>query len=320
MPPLNFRRGFTLLELVAVCAVLGILATLALSNASQQILHARVATENVALGRIAAAIEASFESTDLESTNIAAVGGTVPGGVDLTAFSSSNDVSTIPSTTNAPDWFAKVARQMGDVPLLGVAPSRQLQPRLAAVLTNPNHAVRLLWEGPETESGQQRFLLLSLMDPDGVLYLPPWPFPDNPQDPHNLALFTDTWNTDWADPAAVLPVSWQDGLGFPSLRSWGAGGPSSRLWQLCVRRIVCAKFNVVVNNLHPSDNCYVFLNLNGSNPGTIFPIPANAGTAVFPGVLAGRTIQAYRGAAQPPVAALFAQFILRDHCEITLQD
>jgi prepilin-type N-terminal cleavage/methylation domain-containing protein len=321
MPPAKLRPGFTLLELVAVCAVLGILAAIALSTASSQIQRSRVAAENTALGRIAAAIQASFESTDLESTNIAALSGTVPSGVDLTAFSNTTTTTAVPATTHAADWFAKVARQLGDAPALGVAPTPALQPRVAAVLLNANHALRLLWEGPESETGQQRFLLVSLMDPAGSLILPAWPNGSNPQDAGNLALFSDTWNTDWTDPAAVLPASWIRALSSPQIISWqGSPGTPGRLWHLCVRRIVCPKFNVVVNNTHPTDNCYVYFNLNGSTAGSTITAAANAGTVVFSGVLGGRTIQAYRGSAAPPAGTLFSQFILRDHCEITLQD
>jgi len=317
----KFRPGFTLLELVAVCAILGILAAIALSDATRQIQRSRIAAENTALGRIAAAIQASFESTDLESNNIAAIGSSVPTGVDLTAFSTSTATSSLPSTTNAPDWFAKVTRQMGDTPVIGAPPTPPLQPRTAAVLLNANQSVRLLWEGPETESGQQRFLLVSLMDPDGALVLPAWPNPATTQDPSNLALFSDTWNTDWTNPAAVLPPSWISALTPAAIQAWqGGNGSPGRLWQLCVRRIVCPKFNLIVNNTHPSDNCYVYFNLNGTTAGSVITSAANSGTVVFAGVLGGRTIQAYRGAAAPPTATLFSQFILRDHCEITLQD
>jgi prepilin-type N-terminal cleavage/methylation domain-containing protein len=315
------RPGFTLLELVAVCAVLGILATVALSTASSQIQRSRIAAENTALGRIAAAVQASFESTDLESTNVAALSGTVPNGVDLTAFSNTTTTTAVPGTTTAADWFAKVARQMGDAPVLGVAPTPSLQPQVAAVLLNANHALRFLWEGPESETGQQRFLLVSLMDPDGNLVLPAWPNGLNSQDARNLALFSDTWNTDWTDPAAVLPPSWTGALSLPQITSWqGRPGSPGRLWRLCVRRIVCPKFNVVVNNTHPTDNCYVYFNLNGTTAGATITAAANSGTVVFSGILAGRTIQAYRGSAAPPAGTLFSQFILRDHCEITLQD
>jgi prepilin-type N-terminal cleavage/methylation domain-containing protein len=315
MPPLKSTRGFTLLELVAVCAVLGILAAIALEAASSQIERSRAAAEQRELERLAAAIQASFESTDLESTNLAALNGTVPAGVDVTAFSSNNALDAVPATTNAYDWFAKLARQRGDTPVVGVAPTPALQPRVAAVLINPNRQTRLLWEGPETESGQQRFLLLSVMAPDGAVVLPPWPNASTSQDPANLALFNDTWNTDWSSPGVVLPASWLSGLSAAQAAAW-----SGRTAQLCVRRIVCPKYQIVLNNTHPSDNCYLAYNFNGSTAGAAVTLLAEAGTVVVPGILAGRTIQAYRGSSPPPSAQLFCQFILRDQSEITLQN
>ncbi len=315
MLPLKSPRGFTLLELVAVCAILGILATIALDTASSQIERSRVAAEQREVERLATAIQASFESTDLESTNLAALSGTVPTGVDLTAFSSNNALGAVPATTNPYDWFAKLARQRGDVPIIGVAPTPALQPRVSAVLINPNRQTRLLWEGPETESGQQRFLLLSVMAPIGTVVLPPWPNAANPQASANLTLFNDTWNADWSSPSVVLPASWLSALSSAQAAAW-----SGRTAQLCVRRIVCSKYSIVLNNTHPSDNCYLAYNLNGLTAGAAVTQLAGAGTAVVPGILAGRTIQAYRGSSPPPSAQLFSQFILRDQSEITLQN
>lgn len=311
--------AFTLIELIAVCAVLGLLAAVALPAVGSQIQRARVAAEAQNLHRLAGAIQASFESTDLEGTNLAALPGSIPSGVDATAPSASTDPNFVPATTTAADWFAKLTRQLGDVPQIGLAPTPALQPRVAANLFNSNRLARVLLIGPMTESTQQRFLLLSLMAPAGALTLPPLPNPANSQDPADLALFNDTWNVDWTNPAATLPPSWTAGLTAAQAQAWQGAG-SSRLWQLCVERIVCPKFTVVVNNSHPSDVCYVYYNLNGSSAGASTSVAANAGTYVITGVYAGRTIQAYRGTAPPPTAQLFAQFILRDNCEITLQD
>lgn len=315
------QAGFTLIELACVCAVIGItLATLA-PAVGRRILEARVASEASSLQAIAAAVQASFESTDLEGTNIAALPGAVPAGVDTTGFSTSTDPGFVPGTTNTNDWFAKVARQMGDAPLVGVAPRPALQPRVAAVLVNPSGSVRIFLEGPLNEAAQQRFLIVSLVAPPGQLALPPLPNPSNAQDPADLALFADIWNTDWTSPAAVLPPTWQAALTPAQAAAWqGSGSGPGRLWQLCVQRIVCPKYAITLNNTHPSDNCYVYYNLNGATAGATASAAAGSGVTSLSGILFGRTIQAYRGPAPPPAGVLFTQFILRGNAEITVQD
>ena len=314
-------RAFTLLELACVCAVIGItLATLA-PAIGLRLLQARVAAETASLQAIAAAAQASFESTDLEGTNLAAMPGTVPAGVDATAFSPSTDPAFMPATTNVFDWFAKAARQMGDAPQAGIAPTPALQPRVAAVLVNPSGNTRFLLAGPSGEAAQQRFLLVSLVAVPGQLSIPPLPNPSNPQDPADLALFSDIWNTDWTNPAAVLPPTWQAALTPAQVRAWQASGSSpGRLWQLCVQRIVCPRYSITLNNTHPADNCYVYYNLNGPTAGATATAAAGSGVTILSGVLFGRTIQAYRGQAPPPTGILFSQFILRGNTEITVQD
>lgn len=318
MPPIERRPAFTLIELVGVCAVLGLLLAVVAPAVGFQIQQARAASEAAALRALAAAAQASFESTDLEGTNLAALPGSIPSDVDATTFSVSTDPQAMPATTRASDWFAKLTRQLGDLPTPGLAPTAAVQPRVAAVLTNADRNNRLCLLGPANEAGQQRFLLLSLMAAPGQLALPAWPNPGNPQDPANLALFNDTWNTDWTNPASALPPTWTAGLTAAQIEAWQAG--PGALGRLCVQRIVCPKFSVTINNTHPTDLCTVYYNFNGTEAGNSASIPANAGTFVIPGLYAGRTIQAYRGAAAPPSGQIFAQFILRDSSEITLQD
>jgi prepilin-type N-terminal cleavage/methylation domain-containing protein len=319
--PRRKQIGFTLIELLCVCAVIGILLATLVPAVGWQILQARVGAETTALQGLATAVQASFESADLEGTNLAAIAGSVPSGIDATTFSASTSPGFLPATTLASDWFAKIARQMGAAPQLGVAPTPAAQPQVAAILFNGNNNSRFMLLGPANEATQQRFLIGSLVAAPGQLALPPLPNPINAQDPANLALFNDIWNTNWTSPAAVLPPSWTAGLAPGQIQAWqSALGGRNRLWQFCVQRIVCPKFNIVINNTHPTDNCYVYYNINGTLAGNSAVALANGGTVVIPGVYFGRLIQAYRGIAAPPTAQLFSQFCLRDNNEITLQD
>ena len=313
--------GFTLVELVAVCAVIGILLAVITPVIGRQVLSARVAAESLTLKTMAAAAQASFESADLEGTNIAALPGTVPTGADSTEFSLSTDPSFQPGTTQTFDWFAKLARQMGFAPQPGVPPTAALQPQVAALLFNSNRNTRFMLIGPENEPNQQRFLIASLMAPPGQLTMPLLPNSSNSQDPANLALFNDIWNTDWTFPGAALPPSWTAALTPAQVQDWQGSGPiAGRLWLFCVQRIVCPKFSVTINNTHPSDNCYIYYNLSGTTAGNSATVAAGSGAFIVTGILFGRLIQAYRGSAPPPVAQLFSQFTLRDSSEITLQD
>jgi prepilin-type N-terminal cleavage/methylation domain-containing protein len=318
---MRHRPGFTLIELLCVCAVIAILLATIAPAVGWQVLQARVSAETASLQSLGAAAQASFESTDLEGTNLAAIAGSVPSGTDATNFSSSTSPAFVPATTNTYDWFAKITRQLGGSVQPGVAPTPGAQPQVAAVLLNANNNSRFMLIGPTTEPTQQRFLIGSLVAAPGQLTVPPLPNPANAQDPANLALFNDIWNTNWTSTAAVLPPTWVAALTPAQIQAWqNAAGGHSRLWQFCVQRIVCPKFNIVINNTHPSDNCYVYYNLNGTVAGNSATVPANGGTVVIAGVYFGRLIQAYRGTAAPPAAQLFSQFCLRDNNEITLQD
>ena len=313
--------GFTLIELLCVCAVIAILLATLAPAVGWQILHARVAAETTALQNLGAAAQASFESTDLEGTNLAAIAGSIPAGIDPTGFSSTTDPGFVPATTHASDWFAKIAQQMGYSPQAGVPPTPLAQPQVAAILLNANGNARFMLLGPTNEPNQQRFLIGSLVAAPGQFALPPLPNPANPLDSAEAALFNDLWNTNWTSLAAVLPPTWTAALTPAQIQAWqGAAGSGSHLWQFCVQRIVCPKFNIVINNTHPSDACYVYYNLNGALAGNSAVVPANSGTVVVTGVYFGRLIQAYRGTAPPPAAQLFSQFCLRDNNEITLQD
>jgi len=310
-------------ELAAVCAVIGILLATIAPVVGFQILRSRVGAETTALQNMAAAVQSSFESTDLEGTNIAALSGSVPVGVDTTNFSASTAPSYSPSSVNTNDWFVKIARQMGyslPAPSQG-APVAGIPAPAAAILFNGNNLARFMLPGPAGESAQQRFLIVSLVASPGQLAIPQLPNPANLQDPADLALFNDIWNTNWTAPGAALPPSWTAALSAQQILDWqGSGASGGRLWQLCVQRIVCPKYNVTINNSHPTQNCYVYYNINGAVAGNSASVAANGGVYVVPGVYYGRLIQAYRGTSPPPSAGLFSQFTLRDNNEITLQD
>ena len=72
------KAGFTLVELACACAVIGILLAIVAPAVGTRILQARVGAEAATLQAMAAAVQASFESTDLEGGNVAAIAGALP--------------------------------------------------------------------------------------------------------------------------------------------------------------------------------------------------------------------------------------------------
>ena len=308
-------NAFTLIEIITVCTIIGILYSITIPGIQLQIIEAKKKTESIQLDLIKHAIESSFESTDLDGINIASFVGSIPLDTSPTIFSINSDVTLKPSTSLNNDWYIKVARELGYNPLVGIAPTRLLQPQISNILYNNNQNARLVIAGPSNEVNQQRYMIISLLSSSGLLQMPQ--IPDVSNSVLYLSYFNDFWDTDWNYSGAALPKSWISALTTSQVASWQS---NSNMSLLRVQRIVCPKYSITINNTHPSDNCYIYLNFNGLNAGSSSVINSNSGTFVIPSILAGRQIQAYRGANPPPNAILFSQFILRDNCEITLQD
>ena len=176
-------RAFTILELIVVLAVIGALLAIAAPVIGFQITQNRVSAEMAALQNLATAAQASFESTDLEGTNLAALTGSVPTGTDTTNFSPSTSPAYAPSAVNTYDWFVKVARQMG-YSLQGTTfPAAAVPAPVATILYNPNNNARFMLLGPATEPTAQRFLIVSLIAAGGPIGGSAAPEPIEPAGP-----------------------------------------------------------------------------------------------------------------------------------------
>lgn len=300
---LRVVRGFSLLEIVLVLFVLGILAAVMTPAVRDIVEKSQREAELRTLDELVETITASFENTDLSQFNLAALPGTVGSSDSTTAFSSST--SLFPTTTTTNDWFTKVARLRGITPQIGVAPIAAAQPELARLVFNAVGNPRILIAAP-SETGRQRFLLMSLMGRSEQLNLPAYET--------SGTWFDAIWNHDWESASAPLPGLWESRLTPVQAAAWSTGQAGiTRVHQLGVRRIVLPKFQITVNNNHPTEAAFVSFN----NTPTAFTASANSGANVTPEILAGRLITIHRGTSLPGVEAL--RFHLKENTTVTLQ-
>ncbi len=300
MKTIKHSGAFSLLEVLLVLLIMGVMATAILPSARETIEGAREAAEAKSLDELAATITASFEETDLQNRNVAALPGTIGTGETATEFSTGNEGY---ATTNAASWFAKVARLKGVTPVVGVAPNAQ--PALAALTFNSLGNPRLLFAGP-AEAGQQRFLLLSL-EGGAAQYAVP-------ANDGTAAWFDAVWNHDWESRTADVPAYWRAVLSAPQVAAWSAGSAGlTQVHRLLVRRLVLPKYTVTVNNNHPANAAWVAA---GDVP-DVLAAPANSGANVSPEILAGRLVTVRQGAAPPGTEVL--RFRLHENATVTLQ-
>ena len=297
----HITGGFTLLEFVLVLFIMGALAAALAPSVRDIVDRNQREAEARALDELTATVNASFDQTDFNNLNLAALAGTIAATDTPTAFSAST-TALYTSTENAA-WFAKVARLRGLNPQQGVPPSAQ--PQLARIAFNPHGNSRLLFAGPD-EAGRQRFLLVSLAARSEQLALPPY-------EP-SAAWFDAIWNHDWESRTATLPALWQTRLSPTQIAAWyqGSGG-LTQVNRLIVRRSVLPKYRVTVNNNHPTEQAFVSFN----NTPNAFTAAANSGATSTPEILGGRLITINRGPAWPGNEAL--RFHLRENATVTVQ-
>jgi prepilin-type N-terminal cleavage/methylation domain-containing protein len=294
-------RGFSLLEIILVLFVLGLLAAALVPSAREMVERARREAEVRTLEDLAATITASFENTDLTNLNVAAMPGTIGAADVATGFSATTSGQY--TTTGSTDWFAKVGRLRGLVPLVGVSPA--VQPALVQITRNPLGNSRWLFAGP-VESGRQRFLLVSLMAGSDQLALPAYEA--------SGAWFEAIWSGEWDSRTAGVPAYWSGRLSAAQLSAWGPNSAGmTQSHKLCVRRISLPKFRVTVNNNHATESAFVSFN----NTPNAFTAAANTGATQTGEILGGRLVVVNRGTSWPGTESL--RFPIRENATVTLQ-
>lgn len=301
-------KGFTLIEALIVVAIMAIVATITFSDSLETVIRKKINAEDQALALLERDIRVSFENTDLSGTNIASLIGEIGTGDIATAFST--NTNPVYTTTNANDWFAKIARIRGTAAQLGVAPLPNSQPALAKLLFNHSGNARLLVARPADplETDKQRFMLISLVAQPGELTLPVYQ--------NNTTWFDAIWNTDFTSRSATTPGNWNSLLSTDQIAQWNGDSSGTNLYRLRVLRITLPRFVVTVNNNHLTKYAWVYAN----NGGYSFTATSNPGvTQQTNPILAGRQIRVTCGLPANPAAALQTHlFLLREDAIINV--
>ena len=296
------RSAFTLLEILAVAAIITLLAIAALPGAIQRLVDAQVAGEDAVLENLRKDLVRSLDSSDFANVNILA-GADAAGVVLPTRFTGDPDAAF--PATSAADWFAKLATVRGSS-FSQAAPTPSVQPALADLLFNRYGRARLLVLGP-AETNQQRLLLISLMAPAAQLVLP--------ASDGSAAWFDTVWNTHWDSRTPALPAAWAASLTAAQSAAWNGNSSSgSRLYRLRVVRITVPKYTLNLSNTHPTANAYVLYNADLDR----LDVPAGSGTAVSSPILAGRLIRVLRGTSLA-TAVETNRIYLRDNTDVLVQ-
>jgi len=293
--------AFTLLELLAVTAIITLLALAALPGAIQRLTDSQLAGEDAVLEALRQDLIRSLDSSDFNNLNILAIADPP---ASVTPTNLTGDPDAVFTATSAADWFAKIAMVRGTA-FTAAAPTRTTQPALAEILLNRYGRARLLVLGP-AESNQQRVLLISLMAPAAQLVMP--------LNNGTTAWFDTIWNTNWDTRSAVLPAAWMESLSASQILAWNGTAAGSRLARLRVVRITVPKFTLTISNTHATNNAYLYYNADLN----CVTAPAGSGVTITPPILAGRLVRILRGTSLA-AATETNRLHLRDNTDVLVQ-
>lgn len=295
--PQNRRGEFLLMLLVAV-AIIGVIAGILAPVLANKLDDAQIRSEMATLKSLRKDFEATYDALDYNNLNESSVASSgLPPGTTLTNFDLGTGIaSRIYGQTVFVDpagWVTKLAQQRGiSTYVLGATYGALLQNQYTALAFNPYQVQRCLVVGPSGESGQQRYLLISLMAPPfRVLTFPT-------ADP--VQTFDSIWDQSWESTQAQAPSSWSPLLTAAQFALWNTPSSNNRTnaSRLLVERIVQAKFGLTLANNSQTDTAWVDI---GPATNAIVAAP-NSGTTLSSslpgfagGVLAGRLIVVRRG-------------------------
>lgn len=249
----NKRSGFTILEVLAVTAIIGVLSVMGLKSLRTVLKNRAITAEQTAIAEIAGEIQRSFLVDDW-TQNIAAINGypEAMGGsatATLTVFGSSSPADSTGLAFTAPGqfWAAKVSRARGDDITVGGSGTyffdKNTNGPLRLVAVNAFDQPRWLITGPTTENNQRYILMSLIANPDSGLVIPA-----PPADPAQYLLwFNAIWSASWTGDSQPPPL-WSTLLSTADFNQWKKGeGKSTNCDRLVVKTFVQKKFTVTLN-------------------------------------------------------------------------
>jgi len=317
----NGASGVFLLMLLIAVAIVGILAGILAPVLSNKLDEAQIRSEAETLRSLRKDFEATYDALDYTNLNEASVPGSgLPAGTVFTTFDTATGIALRifgPTVTVDPaGWVTKLAQKRGVTSYaVGASYSNLTQSQYSAIAFNAYGVQRALVIGPTGETGQQRYLLMSLMVPPYRTLA--FPTADATQ------TFDSIWDQSWESTQAQALALWAPLLSPGSYALWNTASANNRTnaSRLLVERIVQPKYTLTLANNSPADTAWVDI---GPSTNEIVAAP-NTGAVVSSslpdfatGILAGRMIVVRRGATAASAYEV-QRFFLYSDVNLTVQ-
>jgi len=306
--------------LVAV-AIVGVLAGILAPVLANKLDDAQVRSEAETLRSLRKDFEATYDAIDYNNLNEASVAGSgLPAGTVFTTFDLGTGIGLrIYSQFISVDpagWVTKLAQKRGVTSyVVGASYSALTQSQYTAIAFNPYQVQRCLVIGPAGETGQQRYLLISLMAPPYRVLT--FPTADASQ------TFDSIWDQSWESAQSQAPALWSSLLTTDQYSLWNTASSNNRTnaSRMLVERIVQPKYSLTLANNSQTDTAWVDI---GPAADAITAAP-NSGTVqssslpgFATGILSGRMIVVRRGASAA-TAYEVQRFFLYSDVNLTVQ-
>lgn len=306
--------------LVAV-AIVGILAGILAPVLANKLDDAQIRSEADSLKSFKKDFEGTYDATDYANLNEASVPNSgLPLGTSFTTFDQAPAIAArvfSPSIVVDPaGWVTKLAQKRGvSSYVIGATYSALAGNQYTAIAFNGYQVQRCLVVGPTGETGQQRYLLLSLMVPPYRALV--FPTADATQ------TFNSIWDQSWESTQSTAPALWASLLSTDQYALWNTASSNNRTnaSRLLVERIVQPKFTLTLANNSPTDTAWVDI---GPALDAITSLP-NSGTVASSslagfgsGILSGRLVVVRRG---PTLSSAYEvqRFFLYSDVNLTIQ-